>query len=131
MVRHQRMRKTPQKLDRGSPLKEKACKSLPNSFHVAKVLDRLELCWNMEKNPPDLRHEEPLDGLILTLLSQNTNDRNRDRAYESLRQLYPTWKKLQADTERIKEAIRVLVIRYQIEKNKEILVCTRRIVATP
>jgi endonuclease-3 len=34
---------------------------------------------------------EPLDGLILTLLSQNTNDRNRDVAYESLRRAYPRW----------------------------------------
>ena len=124
MVRHQRMRKTPQKLNRGSPLKEKVCKSLPNSFHVVKVLDRLELCWNMEKNPPDLRHEEPLDGLILTLLSQNTNDRNRDRAYESLRQLYPTWEEVaQADTELIKEAIRVAGLSdIKSKRIKEILV---------
>ena len=127
MVRHQRMRKTPQKLNRGSPLKEKVCKSLPNSFHVVKVLDRLELCWNMEKNPPDLRHEEPLDGLILTLLSQNTNDRNRDRAYESLRQLYPTWEEVaQADTERIKEAIRVAGLSdIKSKRIKEILVAVQ------
>jgi endonuclease-3 len=34
---------------------------------------------------------EPLDGLMLTLLSQNTNDRNRDRAYDSLRSVFPEW----------------------------------------
>ena len=32
-----------------------------------------------------------MDGLILTLLSQNTNDRNRDMAYESLRKKYTSW----------------------------------------
>ncbi|MFN3307719.1 MAG: endonuclease III domain-containing protein, partial [Anaerolineales bacterium] len=33
----------------------------------------------------------PLDELISTILSQNTNDNNRDRAFEALRQRFPTW----------------------------------------
>jgi endonuclease-3 len=33
----------------------------------------------------------PLDELILTILSQNTNDRNRDVAYQYLRKRFPTW----------------------------------------
>ncbi len=33
----------------------------------------------------------PLDELISTILSQNTNDINRDRAFEALRLRYPTW----------------------------------------
>jgi len=33
----------------------------------------------------------PLDELISTILSQNTNDANRDRAFASLRQRFPTW----------------------------------------
>lgn len=33
----------------------------------------------------------PLDELMLTILSQNTNDTNRDRAYESLRARFPDW----------------------------------------
>jgi endonuclease III len=33
----------------------------------------------------------PVDELISTILSQNTNDINRDRAFESLRQHFPTW----------------------------------------
>lgn len=33
----------------------------------------------------------PLDVLVSTILSQNTNDRNRDRAYESLQRRFPTW----------------------------------------
>lgn len=33
----------------------------------------------------------PLDELVSTILSQNTNDTNRDRAYQSLRQRFPVW----------------------------------------
>jgi endonuclease III len=33
----------------------------------------------------------PLDELISTILSQNTNDTNRDRAYRSLRLRFPQW----------------------------------------
>lgn len=41
---------------------------------------------------PDWRNPlPPLDELISTVLSQNTNDTNRDRAFEALRAKYPTW----------------------------------------
>ncbi|GAB4477491.1 MAG: endonuclease III [Anaerolineales bacterium] len=33
----------------------------------------------------------PLDELISTILSQNTNDGNRDRAFASLRKRFPSW----------------------------------------
>jgi endonuclease-3 len=33
----------------------------------------------------------PVDELVSTILSQNTNDINRDRAYESLRRQFPSW----------------------------------------
>jgi endonuclease-3 len=33
----------------------------------------------------------PVDELVSTILSQNTNDTNRDRAFESLRARFPTW----------------------------------------
>lgn len=33
----------------------------------------------------------PLDELVSTILSQNTNDTNRDRAYQSLRRKFPSW----------------------------------------
>jgi endonuclease III len=32
-----------------------------------------------------------LDELVSTILSQNTNDRNRDRAFQNLKKTYPTW----------------------------------------
>ena len=34
---------------------------------------------------------DPLDMLIATILSQNTNDRNSHRAYTELRRRFPTW----------------------------------------
>jgi len=41
--------------------------------------------------PPAPRRLPPLDELVLTILSQNTNDTNRDRAYAELRQTLPSW----------------------------------------
>jgi endonuclease-3 len=41
--------------------------------------------------PPEPRHLPPVDELVLTILSQNTSDVNRDRAYADLRRRYPTW----------------------------------------
>lgn len=49
----------------------------------------------------------PLDELISTILSQNTNDVNRDRAFASLRQRYRTWELVRdADAGSVIEAIR-------------------------
>lgn len=36
----------------------------------------------------------PLDELVSTILSQNTNDTNRDRAFVALRKLFPTWEEV-------------------------------------
>ncbi|MFN2520766.1 MAG: endonuclease III [Candidatus Limnocylindria bacterium] len=41
--------------------------------------------------PPQPRRLPPLDELVLTILSQNTSDTNRDRAYADLRHAFPTW----------------------------------------
>lgn len=46
--------------------------------------------------PPAARHLPPIDELVLTILSQNTNDTNRDRAYADLRQAYPLWRDVAA-----------------------------------
>lgn len=49
----------------------------------------------------------PLDELISTILSQNTNDTNRDRAYHSLRNRFPTWEEVRdADAGQVIDAIR-------------------------
>ena len=48
-----------------------------------------------------------LDCLILTILSQNTNDINRDKGYAILKERFPTWEDvLEADVEEIGDAIR-------------------------
>ena len=58
---------------------------------------------------PDFgRDNKPLDTLINPILSQNTNDTNRDRAYANLREQFPTWEDvLDADPQDIADAIRV------------------------
>jgi len=51
--------------------------------------------------------KSPVDELVSTILSQNTADVNRDRAYASLRQRYPTWDKVRlAKPAGVIEAIR-------------------------
>ncbi len=50
---------------------------------------------------------DPLDELINTILSQNTNDNNRDRAYRALRATFPTWEAVRdAPTSKVVAAIR-------------------------
>lgn len=49
----------------------------------------------------------PVDELVSTILSQNTNDSNRDRAFESLRLRFPTWEAVrEADPTSVVAAIR-------------------------
>jgi len=56
-------------------------------------------------DPPPRR--EPIEELVLTVLSQNTNDVNRDRAFRAMRRRYPTWQRLaRADPRALAEAIR-------------------------
>jgi endonuclease-3 len=42
---------------------------------------------------PPLRRD-PIEELVLTVLSQNTNDINRDRAFAAMRRQWPTWEAL-------------------------------------
>ena len=52
-------------------------------------------------------HRAPIDELILTVLSQNTNDRNRDVAWARLRERFPAWDGVRdAPVAEIEEAIR-------------------------
>lgn len=46
----------------------------------------------------------PLDELMLTILSQNTSDGNRDRAFEALRQRFPDWEAVRTAPRREVEA---------------------------
>ena len=57
---------------------------------------------------PTWRNPLPaLDELVSTILSQNTNDANRDRAFVSLREAFPTWEAVRdAPEEQVIAAIR-------------------------
>jgi len=49
----------------------------------------------------------PMDELISTILSQNTNDTNRDRAFNSLKESFPTWEQVRdAEEEQVIETIK-------------------------
>lgn len=73
-----------------------------------KILDAFENLWRNEASPPlGLKHEEPLDGLILTVLSQHTNDKNRDKAFANLKRIYPQWAQVAGGSDQeIADAIR-------------------------
>jgi endonuclease III len=50
----------------------------------------------------------PIDELVCTILSQNTSDLNRDRAYTALRKRFPTWQKVRdAEPADVIDVIRV------------------------
>jgi endonuclease-3 len=50
----------------------------------------------------------PVDELVSTILSQNTNDLNRDKAFDALRERYPTWEQVRdADQQEVIDTIRV------------------------
>jgi len=68
------------------------------------IRDRLR----REYGRPVLRpHRAPIDELILTVLSQNTNDRNRDVAWGRLRGRFPAWDAVrEAPVAEIEDAIR-------------------------
>jgi endonuclease-3 len=74
----------------------------PRRFRT--ILERLRDAYG---RPVPLAHRAPVDELVLTVLSQNTNDRNRDVAYGRLRERFESWADVrdapQADVE---EAIR-------------------------
>jgi endonuclease-3 len=57
---------------------------------------------------PEWRNPLPaLDELVSTILSQNTNDDNRDRAFDALTEAFPSWEAVRdADEAAVIEAIR-------------------------
>lgn len=68
------------------------------------VLHRLRKRYG-ELLPP--RRSDPLEELILTVLSQHTSDVNAERAFESLRAAFPTWDDVvRAPTRAVADAIR-------------------------
>ena len=60
----------------------------PTRNRVIAVRDRLRILYGVPDAPP---HGAPVDELILTVLSQSTNDRNRDVAFLRLRAGFDSW----------------------------------------
>src|ERR1700748_2856908 len=76
----------------------------PTRARVRRIRDRLREIYGRPLAPP---HGQGLDELILTVLSQSTNDRNRDVAFLRLRDRFPAWEAVRdAPVEEIEEAIR-------------------------
>jgi endonuclease-3 len=70
-----------------------------------KVSEALERKYGVPDTGP---LDDPLEVLIRTILSQNTNDRNRDLAYGELRRRFPQWEDIiEADADEIAEAIKI------------------------
>jgi endonuclease-3 len=76
----------------------------PDRRRLRAIRDRLR----REYGRPRLRaHHAPVDELVLTVLSQNTNDRNRDVAYRRLRERFDSWEEVRrAPVAEVEDAIR-------------------------
>jgi endonuclease-3 len=71
---------------------------------VRRIRDRLREVYGIPLMAP---HGDPIAELVLTVLSQSTNDRNRDVAYLRLRERLPTWEEvMRAPVGEVEEAIR-------------------------
>ena len=78
--------------------------TLPPQAKIEKVYDALARFYGELEWRPRI---DPLSELVLTILSQHTSDTNRDRAFASMRRLFPTWEEVRdAPTEELADAIR-------------------------
>jgi endonuclease III len=76
----------------------------PAARRVRAIRDRLREVYGVPLAPP---HGHPIAELVLTVLSQSTNDRNRDVAFLRLRDRFDAWEDVRdAPVEAIEEAIR-------------------------
>jgi endonuclease III len=78
--------------------------SPPTRARVRRIRDRLREVYGIPLMAP---HGDPIAELVLTVLSQSTNDRNRDVAYLRLRERFATWEEvMRAPVGEVEEAIR-------------------------
>jgi endonuclease-3 len=76
----------------------------PSRARVARIRERLAEVYGVPVADP---HGDAMAELVLTVLSQSTNDRNRDVAYLRLRERFPSWEAVRdAPLEEVEEAIR-------------------------
>ena len=88
---------------------------LYNTRCDAKYFHKLDKILANEFGAVDTRNcDNPTDALIRGILSQNTNDRNRDRAFSALKSKIPDWNDvLDTDDEIILKLIRPAGMAYQ------------------
>jgi endonuclease III len=71
---------------------------------VRSIRDRLREMYGIPTQEP---HRDPVGELVKTVLSQHTNDRNRDVSYAALLERFPTWEEVRdAPLDELEEAIR-------------------------
>jgi len=71
---------------------------------IVEIDRRLAAAYGEPERP---QHLDPVSQLVGTILSQNTNDRNRDLAFDRLRVRLPTWAEVRdADLDLVVDAIR-------------------------
>jgi endonuclease-3 len=76
----------------------------PRRERVRAIRDRLREMYGRPVNHP---HGHPIAELVRTVLSQNTSDGNRDRAFDRMRERFPTWEEVRdAPVEELIDALR-------------------------
>lgn len=84
--------------------RQRAAWTPPTRARVVRIRERLRAVYGEPLMRP---HGDPLAELVLTVLSQSTNDRNRDVAFLRLRTRLPTWGQVRdAPLGEVEEAIR-------------------------
>ena len=91
-------------LGRAGVTAARAAWAAPRADRVRRLRARLAQTYGVPLAPP---HGHPIAELVLTVLSQSTNDRNRDVAYLRLRDRFADWEQVRdAPLHGVEEAIR-------------------------
>lgn len=81
---------------------------LPNNTQSALIQSVLARLGEVFGLPEWCNPLPPVDELVCTILSQNTNDRNRDIAFTALKKRFPAWEEvIDADEDEIINSIRI------------------------
>jgi len=76
----------------------------PSAKRVRALRDRLREIYGRPVNQP---HGDPVAELVRTILSQNTNDRNRDVAFDRLVERFPNWEEVRdAPTRQVESGLK-------------------------
>lgn len=93
-----RTRRKPKNVAPAGCTPEQAAAKLPEVYR------RLREMYGARRWRP---HQEPIDELVLTILSQRNTDRSTEQSYLTLRERFPTWEQVMAaPTEEVADAIR-------------------------